>query len=368
LEVLDLAARIAAGTLSLTLALLLLRDLGRTLMAALGALFSFGTVTYLGCSSAGFAAWPAIVRWPALFGCLGNPFFFWLFARCLFEDGMRLRMVDAAIFVGLMGAGLTRAAGVFDADGVVCALIDIFLKSAALGFVLHILFVALRDRGGDLLERRRHFRLVFAALVGAYIGMVTIAEIAYSSGDVPAHVRTGNPVAILLLTFCFVFYLTTLRRGVLLPAVGDARTSGRWMSGGPAAEIGSQAESPGMEERLDTALLEQVRLAMEARQLWRQEGLTIGQLAREVAAPEYRLRRVVNQALGHRNFAAFLNAYRLPAAMRLLADPTKARLPVLSVALEVGYGSIGPFNRAFKEATGQTPTEYRRARLAGAEE
>jgi AraC-like DNA-binding protein len=33
---------------------------------------------------------------------------------------------------------------------------------------------------------------------------------------------------------------------------------------------------------------------------------------------------------------------------------------VLTIALEVGYGSIGPFNRAFKERFGVTPTEYRR--------
>jgi len=34
---------------------------------------------------------------------------------------------------------------------------------------------------------------------------------------------------------------------------------------------------------------------------------------------------------------------------------------VLTIALEAGYGSIGPFNRAFRERFGMTPTEYRRA-------
>jgi AraC-like DNA-binding protein len=38
---------------------------------------------------------------------------------------------------------------------------------------------------------------------------------------------------------------------------------------------------------------------------------------------------------------------------------------VLSIALEAGFQSIGPFNRAFKAATGLTPTEFRgRAPLA----
>jgi AraC-like DNA-binding protein len=33
---------------------------------------------------------------------------------------------------------------------------------------------------------------------------------------------------------------------------------------------------------------------------------------------------------------------------------------VLTLALEAGYGSIGPFNRAFRDAYGVTPTEFRR--------
>ena len=36
-------------------------------------------------------------------------------------------------------------------------------------------------------------------------------------------------------------------------------------------------------------------------------------------------------------------------------------LPILTIALESGYGSIGPFNRAFRAHFGMTPTEYRAA-------
>ena len=63
--------------------------------------------------------------------------------------------------------------------------------------------------------------------------------------------------------------------------------------------------------------------------------------------------------------AEFLHDYRLRAAAARLQDPGQAHLPGLTIALDCGYGSIGPFNRAFKEATGQTPSEWRRAQLAG---
>ena len=59
-----------------------------------------------------------------------------------------------------------------------------------------------------------------------------------------------------------------------------------------------------------------------------------------------------------------MNGYRLAEARAALAAPALRELPVLSIALEAGFGSIGPFNRAFKADTGLTPTEFRREKLA----
>jgi AraC-like DNA-binding protein len=92
---------------------------------------------------------------------------------------------------------------------------------------------------------------------------------------------------------------------------------------------------------------------------FRQSGLTIGGLADHLRAKEQGLRRVINGELGFRNFNAFLNSYRIREASVLLAAREPGRLPILTIAMDLGYGSIGPFNRAFKEATGKTPSEYR---------
>ena len=48
----------------------------------------------------------------------------------------------------------------------------------------------------------------------------------------------------------------------------------------------------------------------------------------------------------------------------MLADPTKARRQITQIAFELGYGSITPFNRAFKAEEGMTPTEFRRMALS----
>ena len=42
-----------------------------------------------------------------------------------------------------------------------------------------------------------------------------------------------------------------------------------------------------------------------------------------------------------------------------LTDPSQKDVPILTIALDAGFGSLGPFNRAFREAEGMTPSEYR---------
>jgi len=45
-----------------------------------------------------------------------------------------------------------------------------------------------------------------------------------------------------------------------------------------------------------------------------------------------------------------------------LSDPACDRRPILTLALEAGFGSIGPFNRAFRERHGVSPSEFRAMR------
>jgi len=96
---------------------------------------------------------------------------------------------------------------------------------------------------------------------------------------------------------------------------------------------------------------------------YRETGLTISMLAQSLDYPEHRVRRLINGHLGYRNYSAFLNSYRIAAAMEQLADPEFARTPVLTIALDLGYASLGPFNRAFKDVAGMTPTDFRRQKL-----
>jgi len=44
----------------------------------------------------------------------------------------------------------------------------------------------------------------------------------------------------------------------------------------------------------------------------------------------------------------------------------QAEVPVITIAMDAGFQSLGPFNRAFKATTGVTPTEYRRLKASAA--
>ena len=119
-----------------------------------------------------------------------------------------------------------------------------------------------------------------------------------------------------------------------------------------------------MPDAAEDRFAESLQRLMAVDRAYRSEDLSIASLAARLAVPEYRLRRLINQRLGHRNFNAFVNGFRLAEAMAALADPGKRDLPILTIALTAGFQSIGPFNRAFKLATGLTPTEFRKQKLA----
>jgi AraC-like DNA-binding protein len=113
----------------------------------------------------------------------------------------------------------------------------------------------------------------------------------------------------------------------------------------------------------DAQLIRSLQELMTTDRVYRREGLTIGTLALKLGVPEYKTRRLINQSLGYRNFNAFLNKHRIDEAKTALADPAQAEVSVLTIALDAGFQSLGPFNRAFKAETGLTPTEYRSLQL-----
>lgn len=150
----------------------------------------------------------------------------------------------------------------------------------------------------------------------------------------------------LLAVFSFCAVLLRMRQGDMF---------------GPVESTGVTAKTPRNlgEDPLAARLLQ----FMAAQMPYRDETMSIAKLAALLGEQEYRLRRTINGQLGHRNFSSFLNSYRLSEVKSALADPSQRDVPIITIALDAGFGSLGPFNRAFREAEGMTPSEYRARHL-----
>ena len=116
-------------------------------------------------------------------------------------------------------------------------------------------------------------------------------------------------------------------------------------------------------DRAAKADLDRLQALMARNEVWKEEGLTIASLAIRASMPEAQLRRLISDCLGYRNFPSFVNSHRIAAAKARLADPNEARVTVSAIAYDIGFASLGPFNRAFKEVTGVAPSEWRRSSL-----
>lgn len=305
--------------------------------------FAVGTIAYVINSSPILTAAIGWLTYPVHFLAFGGAGLFWLLIVTLFED----RPVDyrtLSPWMGLTALGLVGALTPRPAANYVWILHNLIEA----GFALHVLYVVARSWRGDLVETRRRLRGPFLALVTVYVLTLSAFEIAESLGFfLPWFRQLGAwSIAIYCLAGAGVFLQA---RPELFGAAAPART--------PLADTLDAG---------DRLTLEKLDRLMRENEAWRREGLTIGDLAAEVGVPEHRLRPLINDHLGFRNFAAFVNAQRIDAAKRALTDPTNARTTVAAIAYDLGFGSLGPFNRAFKEATGLTPTEFRRAANDGA--
>ncbi|HET6470897.1 MAG TPA: helix-turn-helix domain-containing protein [Pseudomonadales bacterium] len=212
-------------------------------------------------------------------------------------------------------------------------------------FVGAAMFWIAKDWRGDLVDLSRLLRLVLMTAIAVNFVSYTLLT---RLGIAPTDIR------LLYVHESYMAFNVLINCSVLLFLFHAAHVRQR--------PITSTAPSVDPTDDLDFAAFE---TAMRA-QVYHEAGLTIASLAARLGIPEYRLRRLINEKLGYRNFNHMLHAYRIAEASVALADPTQRRLPILTIALSVGYQSINPFNRAFRDLKGTTPSAFRQHALAGA--
>lgn len=274
----------------------------------------------------------------------------WLFMRALFQrpDAARqgwpvvlvvaMVLAEAVLRIGEHdGAPFLRMLG--NVEGLV---------SSAL--LLMAAVEPLRTISGNLSAHERRFRFVFAA---GYAEILAVAVL-WVNGAPDSSFAHRHDEAI--KATCALVALAGMAAGVWYrathPLPGEGRGRRQVLRAAPANDA---------DRDLGARILDQMRVEAA----YAQPDFKVADLGRILGEAEYKISRCISGTLGFRNFNHMANHFRVAEAKRRLAEPQLGHLPVLTIALDCGFGSIGPFNRAFKAETGMTPMAFRKECRSG---
>lgn len=202
----------------------------------------------------------------------------------------------------------------------------------------------------DLVESRRRLRSVVVTVQAVTILVVLVMENYFLSNE---EVQYSLARDLIQYAICFFSFAT------LVALLNFDYTNVEKVLGKVSSNDGDELAVESLAS--EVAVLDKV---LKSDKVYREHGLTIAKLASIMDLPEYRLRALINKHLGYRNFNALLHEYRIDDACHMLSEKGAKNLPILTIALTVGYQSITPFNNAFRQLKGVTPTEYRKSMSA----
>jgi AraC-like DNA-binding protein len=278
----------------------------------------------------------------AAIGAICIPVQFWFLARAIFDDHFKFIPSILIWFLVQLIPHFNFFAGDLISSPGFHQLSNTTASITSLGFVGAGLYTALRTKRGDLVDARIRFRNVFTILTATLIGVTLIVEAVPIDKQTTVVLQILQRSSIFAITLYFLLSNFTIRSGFFFKEIPK-----------PKAPV---FDNP--------VLFARLQKLMEEQRIYKKEGLTIGELAELLNEQEYRLRKLINGQLGFRNFNDFLNQYRINDACETLSDPDQTRKTILEIAYELGYQSIGPFNKAFKDLKGITPTAYRKSQVS----
>ena len=355
LSTLDIALRAGTVALLLVLAASLARGFGTVLAGRLAAAFALGSAAHSVSYSIGATSPVSILHAPLIALSTGNVVVFWLFTRALFDDAFKLRAWHGLVWAAVAALSFVNCLWIAPAPGGNLRISIIAINLLALGFIALAVVQTIASWSSDLVEGRRRIRVFIVVAAALYGGVNAILQMLLSGGEAAGIANPVNSAVLAAIVATISWLMMRVDGADLFPV---------------AAEIAAAPDVPNpsaaFEHSNDQKLVDALMRLMADERIYRHDNVTIGTLATRLKIPEYRLRRLINQRLGYRNFNVFLNNHRIEEAKAALADPAQAEVPVITIAMDAGFQSLGPFNRAFKATTGVTPSEYRRLKASAA--
>jgi len=273
---------------------------------------------------------------------------FWLVTRSLFRHNPPIQWAQMLIVVGVFFPAIFDQFALAVGLGAVIGETTLTLWMERLDS-MQVLFssTALVLAFGEglngwsgLSETERRIRYVFLANFGAGVGVCVLLL------DHGRIVLISEGVSAMIQGLCAITIMASIS------VVMIYRQSHPLPSGSSRKAVPASDEERALGQRIEKLVAEGAYL---------DPGLKVSTLAHRLHEKEYKVSRAIVAALRQPNFNRFINGYRIRHAERELANPT-SRASILDIALNSGFASLGPFNRAFKAATGSTPREYRRSK------
>jgi len=264
-------------------------------------------------------------------------FFVWLFSLSLFKQDFRLNIFH--LFSGLLICGFMLAERLVNFSWIngLPAWWAVVVNVMAFLMVSHMVLVTLIGRSDDLLEKRRSSRLYLVFI----IAISAILTILLGSVLLQQHQATVNVISLWPAIVGISFWLIRIEKSAF------------------AFDSPVQQEKSPMSTR-DTLLLEKLNTMLVVKHGYLQNNLSVDELAKQLGVSSTRLRTFINQQLGFDNFSSYINSFRIDAIKVALRAIENEHIPILTLALNHGFNSLPPFNRAFKKLVGVTPSKYRK--------
>jgi AraC-like DNA-binding protein len=108
-------------------------------------------------------------------------------------------------------------------------------------------------------------------------------------------------------------------------------------------------------------LINKLNRHMEEEKPYLNPELTLYDLSSQLNLSKNELTDLLNNHLG-KNFFAFVNEFRLKAVIRKFENPDYSHYTIIAIAYDCGFNSKSTFNSIFKQYTGQTPSDYKKAK------
>jgi AraC-like DNA-binding protein len=263
-------------------------------------------------------------------------FSFWVLSKHIFSDDplpiVKLILIGSGILVVFYTAWYSFS---IDRYTNISALVP---RVISLLLILLAINEAQKGKSVDLIDKRKKLRTIFTYAISIIVLITIMVELVIKS-DAILVPKLIQRIVILVFSTYFLVENTSWKDLIFFEKIKTSFPK-------------------------DLELIDKIQEKITENHFYRSENLTVKKLADSLNEQEYKIRQAINQQLNYRNFNDFLNSYRINDSKTIFSDSLQSSVTILEVAYLVGFNSIGPFNRAFKQHTGLTPTEFRKKQLS----